>query len=83
MSLLIGTNGTPGFPTEASASTERRCPGCREVVPPKPRKTAPTAATPQPDSTNGYGTHSWTGKLHMQQASAQKEKDYARAHGLD
>jgi hypothetical protein len=81
MSLLIGTQGIPGLPTEAGASTERRCPGCRSWYR-KNEGECPFCGEP-PARFNKWLRHAQLDRqLYGQQASAQREADYAKSVGL-
>jgi len=82
MSLLIGSNGIPGMPTEAGPATERRCPGCREWYL-KDQGKCPFCGEPPARFNKWLRSAQLNGQLLGQAAAADRERQYARAHGLD
>jgi hypothetical protein len=81
MTLHVGTNGIPGLPTESSPNTQRRCPGCRGWYL-KSLGDCPDCAAPAARFNKWLRHAQLDRQLYSQAGSAEKEKAYAKAHGL-
>lgn len=80
--VYVGSNGIPGLPNEGGARTERCCRQCRKWYL-KNEGDCPNCGT-SPPGFNKWLRHAQLDRqLYTQASSADKERKYARAVGLE